>query len=360
MNTKHNTFYRILTFAVSLIFVLGNLIWIQTSADPAAAQEPEAGPVDMSIRVEQPEGWFSLAAVDSAPVFNVGDRFKISIVAEGVTGSGIYGSQFQLNFDPVHLNVVEDSFVSGEAMSPVVVAVSRVDNGAGLAAWAAGRKAAEDNVSGDVVLATLTLEAISPTEPPEGQTTAITLDDVKLGAKGGINVPVNGLRGLEVIIRDDGTIPGAGDITGTVIVEGRVEDNQAGHSVTAVGTAEFEEFTNEVGFFFFNNLPNDTYILTADHPGFLAATCEGVIHTMDKLTTLADANLLAGDVDSSAEINITDAVAIGAVFGSNTPGEVADLNADDVVDILDLVLMAANFGQTSAGNPWVCELPVEL
>jgi hypothetical protein len=53
-------------------------------------------------------------------------------------------------------------------------------------------------------------------------------------------------------------------------------------------------------------------------------------------------------------------VAIGLVFGSTTPGEVADLNADGVVDVLDLVLMGVNFGQTSAGNPWVCQLPTEL
>jgi hypothetical protein len=94
--------------------------------------------------------------------------------------------------------------------------------------------------------------------------------------------------------------------------------------------------------------------MTADNPGFLAATCTGVNHTMNALTTLADVTLLAGDIDSSGEIDITDAVAIGAVFGNTTPGEIADLNIDGVVDILDLILMAANFGQTSAGNPWSC------
>ena len=70
--------------------------------------------------------------------------------------------------------------------------------------------------------------------------------------------------------------------------------------------------------------------------------------------------MLAGDIDDSGNIDVTDAVAIGSVFGSTTPGEVADLNADGVVDVLDLVLMGVNFGQTSAGNPWVCQLPTEL
>jgi hypothetical protein len=48
-------------------------------------------------------------------------------------------------------------------------------------------------------------------------------------------------------------------------------------------------------------------------------------------------------------------VAIGLVFGSTAADEVADLNNDGEVDVLDLILMAANFGQTSTANPWVCQ-----
>ena len=75
------------------------------------------------------------------------------------------------------------------------------------------------------------------------------------------------------------------------------------------------------------------------------------------MTSLTGVTLLAGDIDGNGTIDITDAVAIGAAFGSTTPGEVADLNTDGIVDVLDLVLMAVNFGQTSAGNPWVCQTP---
>jgi hypothetical protein len=306
-------------------------------------------------------GDLSLSDIGPTPVFNVGDQFKISIVAESVGEPGIFGSQFQVFFDPIHLQVVEGSFVSGPAMEPVVTAIASADNEAGTAAWAASRQGDLDNVSGDVVLATLTLEAISPTEPPEGQTTAISLDNVKLGAKGGIDVPISGLDGLEVIIRDDGTTPGRGDIIGTVTVEGRAEDNQAGHEVTALGDLgeEYAETTDEVGFFFFNNLPDDTYLMNANSPGFLAAACTGVAHTMDALTELASVQLLAGDIDDDGVIDITDAVAIGSVFGSTEPA-IADLNIDGIVDILDLILMSANYDETSEGNPWICQLPDEL
>ena len=151
--------------------------------------------------------------------------------------------------------------------------------------------------------------------------------------------------------------PRDGDIIGNATVEGRAADNQAGHTITAAGDlgGELSDDTDENGDFFIDNAPADTYTLTADSPGFLAATCEGVVHTTDALTTLADTTLLAGDIDGNGEIDIVDASSIGVVFGSTDPAEVANLNADAEVDILDLILMAANFGQTSAGNPWVCE-----
>ncbi len=349
MKTKHNAFNRLSIFWLGLAVAIGSIIWIQASVSPVAAQEP----VDLTVHLEG----FGAAAVESVPVFNVGDRFNISIMAENVTDPGIFGSQFEINYDVAHLQAVEGSIVSGTDMEPVLIAVANFNPEMGVVSWAASRQGDVDNLSGSVVLATLTMEAMAATEPPEGQTTAITLDNVKLGSKGGIEVPVNGLVGLEVIIRDDGTIPGRSDIAGAVTVEGRTADNQAGHSVMAAGMlgSEFGETTNDDGSFLFNNIPADTYMLTADSPGFLAAMCEGVVHAADALTTLTGVNLLAGDIDGNGMIDITDAVAIGTVFGSAVSGEVADLNMDGVVDILDLILMAVNYGQTSDGNPWVCQ-----
>jgi hypothetical protein len=212
---------------------------------------------------------------------------------------------------------------------------------------------------GDVVLATLSFEAVGATEPPEGQTTTVHLLSAKLGAKGGVEVPVAGLVDLDVIIREDSGGNGEGDMVGNVIVEGRATDNQAGHSVTAMGDlgGELAATTDANGDFLIEDAPADTYTMTANSAGFLAAACTGVEHVADALTTLADVTLLAGDIDDSGQIDITDAVAIGAAFGSTDPGEVSDLNVDGVVDILDLILMSVNFGQTSIDNPWVCQTP---
>ncbi|MBN1218209.1 MAG: hypothetical protein JXM69_04715 [Anaerolineae bacterium] len=303
------------------------------------------------------------AAIGTTPVFYVGDTFKVSIVAENVEEPGIFGGQFELAFETDYLQGVDDSMVPGAAMQPVVVAVNEIDNAVGKVAYAGSRQGDLENVAGNVVLATLTFEAVGATEPPEGQTTTIHLVNAKLGAKGGIEVPVSGLVDLEIIIREDGGGGnGEGDIAGNVAVEGRAADNQAGHTVTAVGDlgGELSALTSADGHFVIEDAPADTYTMTANSPGFLAAACAGVVHTTDALTSLDDVMLLAGDIDDSGEIDIVDAAAIGLVFGSTEPGEIADLNVDGEVDILDLILMSANFGQTSEANPWLCQLADEL
>ena len=344
---------RILTLAL-VVAALGGVIWTQSSVSPALAQGPDDEP-SLSILIVPEGDSFSIASVGTPPVFSVGDIFRVSIVALGVADPGIFGGQFEITYDTAHLAAVDGSLVPGTAMEPVVVAVSNIDAAAGLVQYAASRQGNLDNLAGNVVLATLRFEAVGPTEPPEGQTTVIHLQNVKLGAKGGIEVPVSGLVDLEVIIKPDETA-GEGDITGNVKVEARAADNQAGHEVTATGDlgGVLTAATDTNGDFLINNAPADTYAVTANSPGFLAATCTGVVHTTDALTTLNEVTLLAGDINGDNVIDITDAVAIGAVFGSTDP-EVADLNADGVVDILDLILMAANFGQDSAGNPWVCQ-----
>ena len=359
MTSTRNKFLRVLIFTLVLA-ALGGMVWTQASVSPAAAQGSDVDEPTLSILIV-PEGeTFSIASIGTAPTFEVGDVFKVSIVALGVADPGIYGSQFEVTYDTNYLEAVEGSLLSATDLEPVVVAVSNINNVDGLAAYAASRQGDLDNVAGNVALASLKFEAVGPTEPPEGQTTVIHLQNVKLGAKGGLEVPVAGLVDLEVIIKPDET-PADGDIIGTVKVEARADDNQAGHEVMAEGGlgGVLSTTTETDGDFFINDAPADTYTVTANSPGFLAASCTDVVHTADSLTSLVEVTLLAGDIDDSGVIDVTDAVAIGAVFGSTDP-EISDLNLDGIVDILDLILMAANFSQTSAGHPWICQLETEL
>ncbi|MCB0154832.1 MAG: hypothetical protein KDF65_08540 [Anaerolineae bacterium] len=353
---------RILTFSLAVLAAIGGLFGILNLAAPAAAQEPTGEPT-LSIQLGPAPGNFRLAPLNaSAPTFEVGDRFTVSIVALGVETPGVFGSQFEVHYDTQFLAAVEGSLAPGAVMEPVVNAVNSIDSVNGVVKFAAGRQGDLENLVGDVVLATLTFEAVAPTEPPAGQTTPIALQNVKLGAKGGIAVPVSGIVGLDVVIRGDDTQPGPGDISGLVKVEGRAADNQAGNSVEAVGElgAVYTDTTEADASFWLNDVAADTYTMTASRPGFLTASCAGLSHTADALTNLAEVTLLAGDLDGNGTIDITDAVAIGAAFGTLGPDQLADLNGDEEVDVLDLILMTANFEQTSVGNPWLCQAAVEL
>jgi len=80
------------------------------------------------------------------------------------------------------------------------------------------------------------------------------------------------------------------------------------------------------------------------------------------LTTLNTVILLGGDATDDDMIELSDAVCIGAQYGSAAPvacgtgadfgaGTSADVNGDGKVDLLDLVLMGGNYEKNS--SPWI-------
>ena len=273
---------------------------------------------------------------------SVGDTFEVNIVATNIPDPGIFGYQFKLNWDDTVLEAVSGTLVLNDNFS--VVAKSVVDTG--LLEVGVSRQGNVEDLTGPLTLLTIEFEAKTVTDP---DTTLLSLTDWIFGRKGGIEVPVDVVTNLDILIVEDTT----GDvIAGNVKVEGRDADNQAGHTVT--DGADLEATTDVNGDFSLTNVTFGTYTLIANSPGFLDAPCENVDHN-SALTSLTGVTLLAGDIDDSQLIDITDAVAIGSVFGSTVSDEVADLNIDGEVDILDLILMAANFGQSSEDNPWLCQ-----
>jgi hypothetical protein len=330
-------FHTVFTLAI-IVVVLSVAGWVQAPPTVQAVPPAEGEPVGLFVEVIGPS---SVA---------VGDTFMVNVVANNIPDPGIYGYQLVFNWDSAVFSAV------GVTSNPdfPILAVSELDGST--YEVAASREGDVPDLTGPLTLLSLEIQADAVTDPGSS---LLSLTGVKLGRRGGIDVPVDAVVNLEVVvIEDGGGGPGEGDIAGNAQVEGRAADNQAGHSVTALGTVAgpFAVSTDLNGDFVISDAPADTYTATANSPGFLAAVCADVVHAADALTSLESVTLLAGDIDDSGEIDITDAVAIGAVFGSSAPGEIADLNVDGVVDILDLILMSVNFGQTSAANPWVCQL----
>jgi hypothetical protein len=299
--------------------------------------EPTATPTTEPTAEPTPAGF--VVQVTGPEAVTVGDTVMVNVVASDVPEPGMYGYQFQLNWDSAAFAPVEDNL----SLSTDFPAVGQSILATGQLNVAASRQGDVPDLPGNITLVSLTLQANTVTDP---NASVFSLSQVKIGRRDGLDVPVDQVINLSVVVVGDLS----GDIVGNVMVEGYAADNQAGHTILA---ESLTATTDAGGNFTLNGAPFGVYTLTADSAGFLDAVCQNVNHT-GKPTTLANVTLLAGDLNDDDVIDIADAVAIGAVFGSITPGEVADLNVDGLVDVLDLILLAANYGQTSAANPWVC------
>jgi hypothetical protein len=290
----------------------------------------------MSPAVEESTGLI-VKVVGPASV-QVGDTFDLTVVAENLPDPGIFGYQFVFNWDDAVFSALSVT------TNPDFPVLAKNDLGANTYEIAASREGDVADLTGPITLLTVEVQADTVTDPA---VSTFSLTGVKLGRKGGVDVPVDQIIDLDVMVTEV-----VGDaISGNVKVEGRADDNQAGHEV--VDDTTLSTSTDTYGDFSFGIVEYETYNFTADSPGFLAATCSGVVHDSGS-TVLNNVVLLAGDINDDDAIDVTDAVAIGSVFGS-TGSEVADLNLDGVVDVLDLILMAVNFGQNSTANPWVCQ-----
>jgi hypothetical protein len=272
----------------------------------------------------------------------VGDTFEVKVVVKDIPEPGIFGYQFSLNWDSDVFSPVD---VKASSDFPVQAKAELGETTYEIAASRKGNVGDIIDSTEPITLLTVEFQADAATDP---DSTSLTLSQVKLGRKGGFDVAVETINDLDLVVVDVTN----GDMKGNVKVEGRGDDNQAGHSVVSEG--DLSALTETNGDFSLDEAEFGTYDLTAKSPGFLAATCKDIVHESAE-TPLEGVDLLAGDIDDSGGIDITDAVAIGADFGDASSGKVSDLNIDDEVDILDLILMAANYGQTSEDNPWVCQ-----
>ena len=87
--------------------------------------------------------------------------------------------------------------------------------------------------------------------------------------------------------------------------------------------------------------PVGTYTLVATAIGFLSAQGPAV-SVADGVTTKATVSLLAGDIDGSGIIDPYDAMTIAMSYNLTVP-DAADLNADGIINFLDLEALAANY-----------------
>lgn len=303
-----------------------------------------------------------------------GEPFNVTVEARGVETPGLYGVQFEVNFDPT-LFSVGNLQVNADLS---VIIIRNANNTSGKIQLAAARQGAAPGLTGDVPLLTFTVTAANM--PGSG---LFTITGQKIGSPNAISlntttqpylVSIQGTSTPEPtpiptetptpgptetpIPTDTPTPdptetpqPGTATVSGQIITTGRVNNDWSGASAT-IDDSKQSATTDVLGHFSLANVTTGAHTsITADAPGYLPAVCTAPIITAPE-TTLSNIALLSGDVNDDALVNITDATTIGVFFGNTGPDLSADINRDQQVDILDLILVTINFGQ--GPQVWSC------
>ncbi|MBC7265227.1 MAG: right-handed parallel beta-helix repeat-containing protein [Chloroflexi bacterium] len=287
---------------------------------------------------------FGKLYVDAPATVREGENFTAYIKTDT---HHLYGVQFDLTFDPTKLQVVSladgDFKASGES-------VKTYDNVAGTVHYHYSRQApdAEYDATGGVILG-ITFQAQDISGSSQSATIDLQDASVRLGAKGGINIYVDSVTDDSVLILGTTTVSGVVDLQGRDNDSGAVVDPEPGQTY---GYDPAPYTTGAWGTYSFANMTDDTYKFTVEMTRYLDAYKDVVVggETLD----LGTVKLLGGDADDSDTIDISDLTIIGGQFGksgSDITDPRADINADNMVDILDLVLAAGNY-DLSSPVPW--------
>jgi hypothetical protein len=145
---------------------------------------------------DESNGFFSIQAPPENSVSLVGpgkvesgQTFEVAIVAHGVVEPGLFGVQFELDFDPRLVHVTE---IRSHSDLDLVV-VRSIDNETGKISFAASRQGQVPNLTGEITLATLTLAATAE----EGQL-FLDVHNLLAGDRSSQPLTISEVRGLAV------------------------------------------------------------------------------------------------------------------------------------------------------------------
>jgi outer membrane biosynthesis protein TonB len=333
-----------------------------------------------------------------------GENFTVKVIVQNVSDPGLYGVQFEINYDPS--KVLVNNLALNSNLSFVVR--DNIDNTTGNMLVVASKYGRVAGLTGDVILLTFNATAIGdsgfaafnienakfsdsqavafnvavsdykitidpeptpqpttvPTDEPTPKPTEPTVEPTVEPTSEPTTEPT-----VEPTVEPtiEPTVeptpkptssptpePGMAAVSGQIILTGRSDNNWSGATAN-INSVEQTALTGATGSFEIDNVATGLHTVSADAPGYLSAVCSEATVTAPQ-TVLAPVTLLAGDINDDDLVDIADATIIGTSFGQTGPNIPADITQDEIVDIFDIVLGSVNYGEKGP-QAWNCTGP---
>jgi len=309
-----------------LVSNTGSLTATQPAGNYSVQVQPEAGSgfYDLTIRQTTNNNDQSVSTEVNPTSLTVGEAAAVTVNLNNVPAEGYASAEFTCTYDPALVQVSNIAVTSLFGTDPAT-AINDPQNGTFIVAIA-GSNGQKATTSG----AAFTFDVTSLLA---GQATITCTARVSPGGDGLIDLPGTGATLTINDVAVEGTLAGQVIASKEVTVNLYNADTTLATSVAANPDGTFS-LTASAG----------SYTVEATASGFLSAQGPATVNA-GETTTMATISLLAGDIDGNAVIDQFDALTIGMSYNTASP-DAADLNADGVINVLDLELLAANYHAT--------------
>lgn len=310
---------------VELASGTGSLVTTQPAGTYYIQIEPESGSGDYQLTIRQ----ITLTAPSTTEVnpesITVGESAVVTVALNEVSAEGYASAEFTCTY-PVDLVSISNITLTELFGTDAVSAINDPQDGSFIVAVAGsnGQRAMSPGTvfTFDVTgLAAGEAAIFCQARVSTGDSLLVTLEST------GATLTVN-----EIVVLE-GIVAGQALASKPVTISLYASDASLFTSIAANADGSFSI-----------TAPPDTYAVLAEAEGFLDAEGSAIV-TDGATTTMTTISLLAGDIDGNDVIDQYDAMTIGMSYNTASP-DAADLNADGVINVLDLELLAANYRAT--------------
>lgn len=311
---------------VELASGTGSLVLSQAAGNYFIQIEPQSGSGFYELTIRQVNISTAVTTNIDPGTVTVGETAEVTVWLNQVPAGGYTSAEFSCTYPLSLVSVSGITFTDLFGTDPAT-AINDPQDGTFIVAIAGsnGQRAMADGVAFSFTVTALAAGIADIECTARASTGDGTLIDLE---STGTTLTIE-----DVVVVLDGTLVGQVLATKPVTI-----------SLYAADMSLFTSILTNVDGTFSVDAPAGSYTVAAEASGFLDAEGPAVL-TEGATTTMATISLLAGDIDDNLVIDQFDAMTIGMSYNTATP-DAADLNADGIINVLDLEMLAANYRAT--------------